>query len=103
MRDLSRPADGDGDGSPQFKLRSRLPVAFSLRSLAWPHVLQNRKKPAVNRSVYRHRRGAVSVNHRFFFKIHSNFKKFEKIHKNRKPLVNRFLGPVNRYLRPVNR
>jgi hypothetical protein len=29
--------------------------------------------------------------------------KFEKIHKTRKPLVNRFLGPVNRYLRSVNR
>jgi hypothetical protein len=38
-----------------------------------------------------------------FFKICSKFKKFEKIHKTRKPLINHFLGPVNRYLRPINR
>jgi hypothetical protein len=35
-------------------------------------------KPTVNWSVYRNRRGAVSVNHRFF-KIRSKFKKIEKL------------------------
>jgi hypothetical protein len=37
-----------------------------------------------------------------FFKIRLKFKKFEKNHKNRKPLVNRFLGPVNRQFLPEN-
>jgi hypothetical protein len=36
--------------------------------------------------------GAVSVNHRFFFKIRSKFKNFEKIHKNRKTVEKPFSG-----------
>jgi hypothetical protein len=35
-------------------------------------------KTGVNQTVYQNRRGAVSVNHRFFFKIHPKFKKNEK-------------------------
>jgi hypothetical protein len=64
----------------------------------WPAWFTKPLKTGGNRSVYRNRRGAVSVNHRVFFKTCLEFKKIEKIHKNRKPLVNRFLGPS----KPVN-
>jgi hypothetical protein len=47
-------------------------------------------KTRKNWSVYRNRRSVVSVSHHFFFQIRSKFKKFEKIHKNRKSSINLF-------------
>jgi hypothetical protein len=56
---------------------------YSIKFLCMNHGLQNRWKPTVNLSVYQNRRGAVSINHQFFFQNLFQIQKIEKQnHKN---------------------